>query len=57
MTKPIVYVSIPNFDQETQAVYQTEPVDRGDHIELGVEIRDLPPQGDEDDGETQYAGL
>lgn len=44
MTKPIIYAPIPDFDQETQAVYQTEPVDRGDHIGIGVEVRDLPPQ-------------
>lgn len=44
MTKPIIYAPIPDFDQETQAVYQTEPVDKGDHIEIGVEVRDLPPQ-------------
>lgn len=47
MTKPIIYAPIPDFDQETQAVYQTEPVDRGDHIEIGVEVRDLPPQEDD----------
>jgi len=25
-------------------VFQTEPVDRGEYIEIGVEVRDLPPQ-------------
>ena len=44
MTKQIVYAPIPDFDQETQAVFQTEPVDRGEYIEFGVEVRDLPPQ-------------
>jgi len=44
MTKPIIYAPIPDFDQETQAVFQTEPVDRGEYIEIGVEVQDLPPQ-------------
>ncbi len=44
MTKPIVYAPIPDFDQETQAVFQTEPADKGEYIEIGVEVRDLPPQ-------------
>lgn len=47
--KPIIYAEIPEFDQLTQAVFQTEPVDMGDHIFVGNEVRDLPP--DEDDGE------
>lgn len=44
--KPTVYASIPEFDQMTQAVFQLEPVDMGDHIFIGVEIRDVP----QDDG-------
>ena len=44
MQKPIIYAPIPQFNQETQAVFQTEPVDMGEYIEVGVEIRDLPPQ-------------
>jgi len=47
--KPIVYAPIPEFDQETQAVFQTEPVDMGDHIFVGVEVRDVPR--DDNDGE------
>ena len=42
--KPIIYAEIPQFNQETQAVFQKEPVDMGEYIEVGVEIRDLPPQ-------------
>lgn len=42
MQKPIVYAEIPQFDQMTQAVYQTEPVDMGDYIYIGVEVMDLP---------------
>lgn len=51
MQKPIIYAEIPEFDQETQAVFQTEPVDMGDHIFIGVEVRDLPPdEGGGEDG-------
>ncbi len=42
MLKPIVYAEIPDFDQATQAVYQTEPVDMGEYIYVGVEVRELP---------------
>jgi len=48
MDKPYVYAPIPDFDQQTQAVFQTEPVDMGDHIFMGNEVRDLPP--DENEG-------
>jgi hypothetical protein len=44
MQKPIIYAEIPEFDQTTQAVFQANPVDMGDHIFVGVEIVDLPPQ-------------
>ena len=46
MQKPVVYAPVPVFDQMTQAIYQLEPVDKGDYIEVGVEIRDVEP----DDG-------
>lgn len=39
--KPIVYAPIPNFNQETQAVYQAEPVDKGESIEMGIIVWDL----------------
>ena len=41
MQKPVIYADIPAFDQCTQAVYQTEPVDMGDHIFFGVEVREV----------------
>ena len=41
--KPVIYAEIPDFDQQTQAVFQLEPVDMGDHIFVGNEIRELPP--------------
>jgi hypothetical protein len=31
MQKPIIYAEIPEFNQETQAVFQLEPVDMGDN--------------------------
>ena len=46
MQKQEIYAEIPSFDQQTQAVYQLEPVDKGEYIFYGVEVRDLPP----DDG-------
>jgi hypothetical protein len=44
MQKPIIYAEIPEFNQETQAVFQLEPVDMGDYIYAGNEVRGLPPQ-------------
>lgn len=43
MQKPEIYAEIPAFDQQTQAIYQIEPVDMGDYIFYGVEVRDVPP--------------
>jgi hypothetical protein len=40
--KPIVYAKIPEFDQATQAVFQVAPVDMGDYIFIGIEVRDVP---------------
>jgi len=48
MQKPIIYAEIPEFNQETQAVFQTEPVDMGDYIFIGVEVVDLPPDEEGD---------
>jgi len=41
LEKPIVYASIPVFNQETQAVFQGDPIDMGDHIFVGVEVRNV----------------
>ena len=41
--KPIIYAEIPDFDQATQAVFQAEPVDMGDHIFAGVVVVDVEP--------------
>lgn len=39
--KPVVYEDVPMFDQETQYVVQSPPVDLGDRIYLGVEAREM----------------
>lgn len=45
--KPVVFGEIPEFDQETQAVYQVGPVEREDDIYVGVEIRYVELDADE----------
>ncbi len=42
MRKPKIYAQVPDFDQQTQAVYQLEPVDMGDHVYVGAQVVDLP---------------
>jgi hypothetical protein len=39
--KEFVYSPIPEFNQETQYVKQSTPVDMGDYIFVGVEIYGL----------------
>lgn len=39
--KPIIHAEVPEFDQERQAVFETTPVDKGDHIFVGVEVREV----------------
>lgn len=42
--KPLVFADTPkNFDQETQYITQSDPVENDDHIFLGVDINILPP--------------
>ena len=38
-SKPVIFAPIPEFDQETQAVYQIGPLEREDDIYVGVEIK------------------
>lgn len=45
--KPVVFGEIPEFDQETQAVYQIGAVERDDDIYVGVEIRYVELDADE----------
>jgi hypothetical protein len=47
--KPIVYAEIPEYDQETQAVFELPPVDNGDHIFVGLEVREVPRDDAEDE--------
>ena len=49
MNKPIIYAEIPEFDQATQAVFQTEAEDRGEYIYYGVTVVGLPPSDNETD--------
>lgn len=39
--KPITYEQIPDFDQQTHAVYQLGPVDRGEDIYIGIRVEEL----------------
>jgi hypothetical protein len=39
--KPITYEQIPDFDQQTHAVYQLDPVDRGEDIYIGIRVEEL----------------
>jgi hypothetical protein len=48
MQKPIIYAEIPEFDQMTQAVFQMEPVDMGDHYFVGIEIHTASAVFDEE---------
>jgi hypothetical protein len=43
--KPIIHADVPEFDQETQAVFEKEPVDMGEYIFIDVEVREV----DQDD--------
>ena len=49
--KPVVYEDVPMFDQETQYVVQSPPVDFGDHIYMGVEVREVEQVDDGEMGE------
>ncbi len=39
--KPVVYEDVPLFDQETEYVVQQDPVDAGNHIFMGCEVRQM----------------
>ena len=41
MEKPKHYEEIPEFNQETQYVVQKEPVDMGDYLYVGLEVKDM----------------
>ncbi len=52
-SKPIIYAKVPEFDQELQAVYEGAITDEGDHISVGVEIRDVEIQDESGDESGQ----
>ena len=41
MEKEKRYEEIPAYNQETQYVVEKEPVDMGDYIYIGLEVKDL----------------
>ena len=41
MEKEKRYEEIPMYDQETQYVVECEPVDMGDYIYVGLEVKDM----------------
>lgn len=45
--KLVVYAEIPEFNQGFQAVFQIAPADKGDYVEVGIEVRELPPSEDD----------
>ncbi len=45
--KPIIHAKVPEFDQETQAVFEKEPVDMDEYIFIDVEVREV----EQDEGE------
>lgn len=51
--KPIVYADIPeSFDQTTQYIIETDPVEEAEQIVIGVEVHNLEPdEGDKTKGE------
>lgn len=50
--QPVIYGEVPQFDQATHYAIQQPPVDMGDHIFLGVEVR---PLGSEEPTESTEA--
>ena len=39
--KPVVYAEIPVFDQATEFIVQAEPIDRGEDIFVGIEVKKM----------------
>jgi methyl coenzyme M reductase subunit C len=51
MEKEIRYAEIPAYDQETQYVIEMAPVDMGDYIYIGLEVKDVIPDAPNDPNE------
>lgn len=52
--KPYVYAPVPEFDQQTQYVAQSEPVDMGDHVFVGVVVKELDLTDDVGEEDLPY---
>ena len=48
--KPVIYEKIPTYNQESQAVFELQPEDRGDHIYVGLEVREVPQDEPREEG-------
>jgi len=55
-TKPTIHAPVPEFNQQWQGVFQLAPVDAGDHMYVGNEVRDLDPEPDIDTEMEHCAG-
>ena len=55
MEKEKRYEEIPAYNQETQFVVEREPVDMGEYIFIGLEVKDM--EIDTDDWEVTDASL
>lgn len=45
--KPVKWTPLPEYDQETQAIFEKPPVDKGDYILVELEVRNV----EQDEGE------
>lgn len=51
--KFIIYENIPkDFNQTTHYVEQTKPIDKGDHIKIGIKINELDLEDEEFDEDS-----
>ncbi len=39
--KPIEWAPVPEYDQETEAVFEKTPEDKGDHYYIDLEVREV----------------
>lgn len=49
--KPVKWEELPEFDQTTQAVYEKTPIDKGNHIWIELEVREIEQDGEEKETE------
>lgn len=41
-SKPIRYADTPEYNQEREAVLELPPIDKKDHIFVGLEVKEVP---------------